>query len=45
MNLSGTLENLVQNAIEFVPRLIAALVTFMVFLLLSGLLHDGCGGR
>ena len=37
MSLSGTLEGLLQNAIEFVPRLIAALVTFVVFLLLSGL--------
>ena len=37
MSLSGTLEGLLENAIEFVPRLIAALVTFVASLLLSGL--------
>ena len=37
MNSGGTLEGLVQSAVQFVPRLIAALVAFGASLLLSGL--------
>jgi small-conductance mechanosensitive channel len=38
MDLSGTFEELVQSALLFVPRLISALVTFVLALLLSGLI-------
>jgi small-conductance mechanosensitive channel len=37
MDLGGPLERLLQNAVEFVPRLIAALVVFAASLILSGL--------
>jgi small-conductance mechanosensitive channel len=37
MNLGGTLEMLLQDAVRFVPKLIAALVLFVASLLLSGL--------
>jgi hypothetical protein len=37
VNLGGTSEEFVQSAVQFVPRLIAALVAFGASLLLSGL--------
>ncbi|MDY7078523.1 MAG: mechanosensitive ion channel [Chloroflexota bacterium] len=37
MDLSGTLQELLQDMLRFIPNLIAALVTFVVSLLLSGI--------